>query len=285
MPTPGEVFQATPVSYGGGRVIASPFQFALTEDDNLQIVSANSVTGVALTIQGRRLSTAGKIEPFSFQHIPNTDRSTRSENFTLGAGSLLNLVIFVSSGAPRIGQTYVSARLIRGLSAATILLGGVLGGYVTAAQVLGYPGSPIKTSFEDGGVIRTLNGTDPAAGSEIHEVVPTGARWQLIALGATLACSGVGGVRRPTLVLAPGGAQVGFCPSNYDAPAGLSTIYPWAVGMTFSARVGSVQQSAGLPTEPLLVAGSSIDTQTLGFDAGDNWNAPTMVVREWLEVN
>ena len=40
-----QVFVAQPVAYAGNRVIASPFQFATSEDDNLQIVSANSLAG------------------------------------------------------------------------------------------------------------------------------------------------------------------------------------------------------------------------------------------------
>ena len=58
-------FPAAPVAvYGGTRVIASPFQFSLTDDDNLQIVSVNSLAGVvAPTISAALLGMVSHLSP------------------------------------------------------------------------------------------------------------------------------------------------------------------------------------------------------------------------------
>jgi hypothetical protein len=280
----GQVFAAQPLAYAGQRVIASPFQFATTEDDNLQIVSASSLAGVVLAIQGRRLSNAGAIEPFAMVHTPASDRSTRTENFKLGGGALLNLVIFAQTGSPAIGQTYASARIIRGLSAATVLLGGLLGGYVTAAQPLSYPGSPIVSSTDGEPPARFVQGTNPAGGSEISETVPTGARWELISFYAHLNTDASAGARRPGLVFWDGANPIYRTPQPLTvAPSSAGDFY-WSQGSPFTTAVLPDVSVANLPTNNRLLAGQRVATATNALTAGDDYSTPYFVVKEWLEV-
>lgn len=275
---------ASVASFGGGRVIASPFQFATTDDDNLQIVSANSLPGVVLTIQGRRFNEKGTIEAFSWIHVPSSDRTTTAENFKLGGGALLNLVIYASSGSPKIGQTYVSARMIRGLSGATLLLGALLGGYVTAAQPLAYPGSPIESSIAGGGVPRVITGTDPAAGQEFLETVPTGARWQLLAVTVSLTSSAVVTDRRSGLLVISNGVTLFRSPQTTTQAASLTRQQYWHPGAFFNPAILSDVPIAPLPQPLMLQAGDIFKTNTNNLDAADNYSAPTYTVREWLEV-
>jgi len=278
-------FPAAPVAvYGGQRIIASPFQFSTTDDDNLQIVSANSLAGVALTIQGRRLNEKGSIEAFSFLHIPTSDRVSRTENYKIGGGALLNLVVFASSGAPKIGQTYVSARIIRGLSAATIVLGGLLGGYVTAAQPLAYPGSPIQGSIEGGGVIRSIVGTDPAATTEASETVPTGARWQLLSWSIQFATSATPADRLVRLQLDDGTTPYADVPAPAVQAASNTWRYIFAQGISLTSIANAPNLIQAAPLDLPLLAGHRLRTATTTMQAGDNYSAPTFSVREWLEV-
>jgi len=280
-----QVFVAQPTAYASNRVIASPFQFATTEDDNLQIVSANSLPGVVLAIQGRRVTTAGNIEPFAFTHTPNSDRSTRTENYKLGAGALLNLVVFASSGTPKIGQTYVSARIIRGLASVTIVLGALLGGYVTANQPLSYPGSPIEHSLVPQWIARTVQGTNPAAGVEIAEVLPTGARWDLLAATMSLTTDATVIARRvffrvelstptPPITVA----------AVADQTASQTILYTWAQNLAYASVAGYTVFQAPLPSPMLLVGNGNFQTVTGLIQPGDNWAAPVYLIREWLDV-
>lgn len=158
-------FVASPVSSAAGRVIASPFQFYTTGEDNLRIVSSNSLAGVSLRVEARFIDPAGTISAQSWDHVPNSDRTPRTTDYRLGVGALLNLTVYASSGAPRIGQTFVMVQLIRGDAPAAIVLGTMLQGYVTAVQHLAWPGSPIQSSIEGGGYPRAIVGTTPAAGN------------------------------------------------------------------------------------------------------------------------
>lgn len=285
MATPrGTAYLATPFASPSTRVIASPFQFATTEDDNLQIVSANSQTGVVLAIQGRRLSPKGDIEPFAFVHVPNTDRSTKTENYKLGAGALLNLTIFALSGSPRIGQTYVSARMIRGLSGPVIILGALLGGYVTSAQVLAYPGSPIADSISGGGYTRLITGTDPAAGSDAVETVPTGVRWRLRSHQVLFTATAAAGDRKVALRLESGASLISISTLPGTIPPSGAAFCQWAPPMPLSTQIHASTLYAGIP-DAVLLAGHTITARVIqNGAAGDNFDAPVLTVDEWLEV-
>lgn len=285
MATPRErAFLATPFAGARGLIIA-PFQFETTEDDNLRLESANSLASVVLAIQGRRRTATGAIEPFAFVHTPNTDRSIRTQDYKLGAGAILNLTIFASSGAPVVGQAFVTARFIRGLGGATIVLGTLLAGYVTAVQHLAYPGSPITSSLDGAGVSRMLTGTDPAAGSSISETVPTGAVWKLVGLRAPLTCGPTAGPRRPGVTLQN---DVGI--SYFTSPQALTLAangvanFFWATGMALDTAIGVTNAMAGLPTESLLAAGYRIIVSSDGAQADDDYDPPRLQVREWLTV-
>lgn len=278
-------FIATPFAGPGARIIASPFQFATGEDDNLRIESANSLAGVVLAIQGRRLTPAGAIEPFAFVHTPNTDRSVKTQDYKLGQGALLNLTIFAQSGAPKIGQTYVSARFIRGLTGATIVLGTLLGNYCTAAQHLAYPGSPIESSIAGGGYFRTVQGTVPAAGGSVIETVPTGARWEVISALTIFASDATVATRRPFFVIDAGAADLFVVPSPGTIGASSSLYAQWAQGMTLGATVSALRAFNGIPMGNRLAAGERWKVHAENMQAGDQFTFVNYHVREWLEVS
>lgn len=277
-------FFAQPIPGAGGRVIASPFQFVTTGEDNLRVTSVNSLAGVQVKLQGRRLDGDGQIKPARWDHTPASDRTPTTTEIELGAGALLNLAIFASAGAPKVGQTFVIVQLIRGAGAAAIVLGTLLQGYVTSTQGLGWPGSPIESSIAGGGVIRTLLGTTPAAGAEISETVPTGARWQFLGGTIALQTNATVGDRRPVMTFQSGGFQIANAISPLAIPPSSLYGFAWGQGMTLSNALSTNIGQQGSPMDLPLLAGGTIQTFTLGLAAGDQYLAPQFQIREWLEV-
>jgi hypothetical protein len=202
-----QVFVGQPSIFGGARLLPSPSQFFLTGEDKLRVVSANSLVGVSLKVQWRTATLAGDVVPSSQDHTPNSDRTVNRQDYELGSGSLLNVTVFASAGAPLSGQTFVIVQLVRGDGPAAIVLGTLLAGYVTAVQALGFPGSPIASSTDGHGAIRTIIGTSPAAGVECAEVVPTGARWELVSFVATIVTSATVITRVPELYVDMAGSN------------------------------------------------------------------------------
>lgn len=275
---------ASPV-IGGGRLLPSPSQFYLTGEDRLRVVCCNSKAGVILKVQWRTALFSGEIVPNSETHTPTSDRTVYTEDLELGTGSLLNITVFAAAGSPLIGQTYVMVQLVRGVGAAAIVLGTLLAGYVTTTQALGFPGSPILSSVEGGAAYRRITGTTPAAGAEISEVVPNGARWQLLTVNALLTTSAAAGTRTPNLVITDGGVDYFGSGQPVGVGASAGSPYWWEQGMALAVQVGLIGSVAGLLIEGHMLAGHRFITRTSNLQAGDQWSAPSYLVREWLEVS
>lgn len=285
MPIVEKALIAPPLSTAAERVIASPFQFITSGEDNLRVVSVNSLAGVRLKIQGRWRNDRGQIEAFSHDHVPNSDRTVAKNEYTLGIGAVLNVVVFANAGTPVVGQTFVIVQLIRGTGAAAVVLGTLLQGYVTSTQGLAWPGSPIQSSTDSEPYVRNLVGTDPAAGSEIIETVPNGARWELVSFNAFMSKNAVNG--GPMELRKVVGADIFWqIVASHTQNAGTVINYNFAQGVnTVSAGPpGTGTSNHALPLNTHFVAGDKIQTSLVN-NAGDNWSPPAYTVKEWLEVN
>jgi hypothetical protein len=279
-------FVAQPLATAGGRVIVSPFQFQTTGEDNLRISGWASLSDVVLVVHGRRFDDEGRQHTFGHRVPLSGDRLVTTLDFALGSGYLVNMVAFTEGTAPKMGQVFASVKLIRGLSGATILVGALLQGYLTPVQVLAWPGSPLVNSHDGAGAVRVVSGTNPAAGSEISETVPTGARWLLTALAFTLVTDATVALRQPTL-LYDGGSATDFFRSGSPGSqtASQTNSYQFAGGMPLATLVGTIAVLAGLPDAHVLLPGHRFRTATANLQAGDDYATPIYVVREWLEVD
>jgi hypothetical protein len=278
------VFPAERGVFATGQPAIAPSPFYVTGEDRLRIVCVNTLADVRLKIQARMATRDGHTVANSWDHAPTSDRVATSTDMELGAGALLNVTVFVSAGSPLSGQTYVIAQLVRGIGAAAIVLGTILGGYVTSTQALGFPGSPIASSIEGGGYIRTIAGTQPAAGTDFQESVPTGARWELLRLFNYLVASAVAGTRVPYFELISSAAVSAAIGPAANTTAAQTINYTWAPNLPVVADVANGFSVQPTPGHPILLAGDSFRSATFGMLAGDQWNVPRYVVREWLEV-
>ena len=277
-------FVASPIASAGQRVITSPFQFYTSGEDHLRLTVVNSAAGVVVRLRGRFVDRAGVIGPLEQDLAPTTDRTATTVALQLGVGAVLNVDVFAASGTPQRGQTYVILHLVRGLGGAAIVLGTLLRGYVTANQHQAWPGSPLESSLEGQGVIRQIVGTNPAAGVEIAESVPTGARWRLVTFIALLATNAVIAARVPYLVVIVAGSSSAFFPPVASVPQSASQYVQWFNGYAPFTVGGTTAQAGSAPTQLLLPGGSTLQTFTENLQAGDDWSFPTLLVEEWLEV-
>lgn len=286
------VIQATPATPAlpGAGILATPFQFVLSGTENLQVVSANSLAGCVITIQGRLLLPSGSIQPFSFQHTPNIDRSQKVEHFALGGGTLLTVVAFASSGTPVRGQTFVQITVIQGLTGASIVLGTLLQGYVTSVEQLAWPGSPIQSSLSGRGWLHQVSLTTPGAGvPNAFVVAPTRARWRVQNVTTNFTTDGTAGNRFILLFFDVLGVQVQHLPLNNNIGPGANVLCSWTAG----AGAGFVvDPSTGLAFASLaigpgveLAGGDDIGLALLNIKPADNLVAQVAIVEEWLDLH
>jgi len=278
-----QLFPAAPAVIEG-RASPSPFHFLFTGEDNFQLESWNSAAGVTVAVHGRMWLPNEGIRPFSFAHTPRTDRTLASEFLFTGEGYLLNLAVFASTGTPRVGQTFISLHVVRGMGNAVYRLATVVQGYVTRSQELAFPGSPVVTSEEGGGVIRTITGTDPAANVNWAETVPTGARWHVLGVSARLVTAAGGSNRQGLLVVSSGTSTLGIFPIAATQPPSGSHLWYWWNGTPLDSLISGEAFLGGIPVDLILLAGETVSGLVNNVGAGDDWEAPTLRVREWLEA-
>jgi len=262
--------------------IAMPAPFFMSGEDSLELGILCGATGETLTCAGRFMTIDRQIRTFEMRVVPSAARVMTTVVESLGQGWLLNFTAWPTSGNPNYGEMWARVRVLRGRSGATSILGTLAYGYVTLQQGISFPGTTFRNPLEGPGRIRSITGTDPAAGVEISETVPTGARWRLIAFRALLVTDATVANRFP-LLLIDDGVSTNFASDPPEAQVA-SGSWSWVFGggVTRLAGVSAVRAWA-MANNLTLLAGSRIRTQTVGIVAGDNWGAPQLLVEEWLE--
>lgn len=273
-----------PMADSAIALMKEPHAVFLTSADHLRISSWNSLSTVTtLTLTGRFLTLRGEIFDFQDRHTPNTDRTIATSLISVGAGWLLD-VRAVSNGAPLIGQVFVRVEVVRGRSGGVTPLKVLCQGCCNAVQALAWPGSPIVTTIERPGALRSITGTNPAAGAESSETVPTGARWRLLSYYIELITSAAAGSRRPMLIVDDGTNVEAYVPHEWNVGASSTARFTFAPGLRALSGIGTVPAPMMIPDVTVLLAGHRVRTDTLAFDAGDNYAAPQLLVEEWLEA-
>lgn len=277
------VIQASPIPIGGGRVIASPFQFAVTGEDHLRVAAWNTQPGARVGITWRFIDAAtNEIKVGQDTLVPTSNAAINIKNVPLSAGFILNLII-TASGDPKLGQTFVRVLLMRGFTGALLAVGTMLQGYVTTQQVLAWPGSPIANSDSVEGHLASPALTPLGVGVGATVDVPAGLHWTLLAATITALTSGVAGLRRGVVL-------VGFAGANYmvyhpqTVGPGLAWNFSWATGLTGNADMTNQGASAPLATPTSLDAFCSIVISIFNNQAGDAYVADGLAVRQRLEV-
>lgn len=263
--------------------IPPPAALYISRDDRLFIASFNSNTLAVLNLRGRYLDTNGDVIPFSFRHTPNTDRSSSIEEFSLAEGFLLDLMILAEAGGPlRRGATYVQAGIQRGGAGFTNQFAQLISDYMSCAHNPSWPAGAWVHAIEGPGLLRSITGTDPAAGAEISETVPTNARWRLINFGFDLVTDATAATRRPRLDFNDGSADFLRIEHGETLIASLTGRFDSFPGLGVYSRLNNTFRLQVIP-ELILSAGFVISTATTSLQAGDNYGAPRMLVEEWIE--
>jgi len=173
--------------------------------------------------------------------------------------------------------------VVRGLASSALELSTLAQGYVTSKQRLGWPGGIFGSSLDGGGALRVISGTTPAAGANISETVPTGARWELLAVHFLFTTSAAVANRVVALGFNNGGQVYQYFMNQQNQAASLGWEYVFGQGLP-ALNAGSLLVAiAGLAVGNRLLAGDLIQTFTAAIQAADQFSQVRLVVREWIE--
>jgi hypothetical protein len=252
-------------------------------DEQLFVNAWNSAAGAVLVLRWRILRADGAIVTDNQSFALTSARAINSQLFPLCEGTLLGVTISVSGATPKRGQTFVQVGIARGAVASAEQGSLLISDYCTASDFAGWPGGEQRAPSDGAGFLRSITGTDPAAGVEISETVPTNARWRLLAITATLVTSAVVGSRFPELIVDDGASTYYRQNAQSSQAASLTVVYSGNNGSWSGQNVGT-RQVWPLANEMELAAGHRIRTSTTNIDGGDNWSAPQYLVEEWIDV-
>ena len=270
-------------------VIPPAFRFGLpagavyiSDDEHLRLSVLNAAAGVRLAIEARFMAMDGSVQTIRAELAPTSDRVLSQTIAGLRDGWLIHGHVRPLSGGVRVGQCYARVEVVRGRTGDVQPVATLAQGYVTDSSWLAWPAADSRDSTEGRGCIRSITGTDPAAGAEISETVPTNARWNLIALFALIVTDATVANRIPGLILDDGTNVFYQVGTNVSTAASTTGRYAWAsgngaFGETASNKIGT------LPVPMTLLGGYRIRTSTGSIQAGDNWGAPQLLVEEWIE--
>lgn len=130
-------------------------------------------------------------------------------------------------------------------------------------------------------IYKTITGPDPAVGQNILITVPLLVQWQYESLKIVLVTAAGGVVRTPKLTVEDAvGVVLGeyILPTLSAANTGTYTIMPESfIGLT---QVNNATFPLSIPL-PRLGPGFKLRTVTTSLQAGDNYSAPILYVKEY----
>jgi hypothetical protein len=261
--------------------VPPPNAIYMSLDDQLYLFVVPSVV-CTLRVVYRLLLPTGELKIGEFDVTTVATRSPQAQVQNLGEGFLLSVNVYCLTQALRRGQVYVKFVFIRGGLTTTVLGQTICQGYVTEYTSLFYPYGPGGYELEGRGSIRSVTGTTPAAGAEIHETVPAGACWNLIAITCTLATSATVANRQPTLNLYDGSNRLWAVVPATIITASSSGTFDFVQGIPPQASVFG-NTVFPIPNYVPMPAGYYFSTSTGGLQVADQWAAPQYLVEEWLQ--
>jgi hypothetical protein len=255
----------------------------LGRNDRIFIRTHNAGTGVTIGIRARTMEPDGSIKEHAWTTVPTTARVLSTDSFDVGEAVLVGLTARAEAGTVRRGQCFVQLGIARGGTLVSELSTVLISGYVTGDGLVAWPGGTLRDSVDGPGMLRSVTGTNPGAGSQVSETVPTNTRWLLRALRMSLVTSAVVAVRRVHVIVDDGATTQLEVTAGDSQAASLTQLYhagSWGYAPALADTVAVIP----MPPDVWLLQGWRVRTTLTNGDAGDDFGAPQLLVEEWIEV-
>jgi len=241
-----------------------------------------SVAGVTVRMNFHRFSASGLPLVAQLTLSPTSDRAESTATVAVAACELLQVTVEISAGSVRRGQCYVQVFTQHDTGASAVITARLIGGYLEDGNRLTWPIDTPQHSLSGRGALRSITGTNPDAGVEISETVPTNARWIVHGVRARLVTDSTVANRVPRFVFTDGTSAL----INQEVPAAQTASQTRDYNVTGSGTAQAVVNSNVLVPLPLrvpMLQGWQIVTATANLQAGDNWGAPVLFIEELIE--
>jgi hypothetical protein len=125
--------------------------------------------------------------------------------------------------------------------------------------------------------------SDPVAGANWTQTVPTNRRWQILTVRYQLITDITAPLRRTYLAASAGATETYRIPSASTQAASLTNNYLWMVGTIREAAAINLFSFQLMPPNIILPEGSTIQSATDNLAPGDQYDSIFIYVMEWIE--
>lgn len=247
----------------------------------LRLSLTTSDSNVTLYCSFAVMDQEGNINPGIFSVTPSATYTVSVADYPLPLGWLTRVSLFATpSELPR-GVVYGSVDYHNHLSKPLSGIHRILSSYVSDEFKPNWPPGVQEHSLSGHGRLRVLSISNPSAGADISQAVPSGARWLPLALQATLTTDANVATRIPFLLITDGSADLALAAHGYSSAASNAVQFSFSAGS--HSHTGTPLQTWSLIHPFHLYTGWTIGTETQSIQVGDQWSAIRLTVEEWLE--
>lgn len=277
-PLPGDI-----VTFKGKRIDQPSFLY-LSRDDKIVVRSICSVAGIQIGIRIRVLLPEGRLTDHEFFHSPNSNRTVATSIFEGVEGFIVGAAAILTAGTAQRGQVFLQMGFMRGTATDLAVMQMPLSNYLQNSFAVDMIEDENMGSVEGPGAILSVAQSNPAAGADFIVTVPTGARWRVQKLFATLVTSAAVATRSVDLIVDDGANILWQMSAGVTQAASLTDNYILDPGGTFRGTDGLTPANVHHPLGPIVLsAGMRIRSSTASIQAADQWSAIRTLVEEWQE--
>lgn len=244
--THGTAFEIEVVSYG--ETTEKIEITGITRDATITLVHANDGTGVKNT------------EVFRIPDIP-IFLSVHTESASILPGELYAQVFLRANGEK---------------------LHLLISGYISTDAGLAWPGGKHEGPLDGGGLIKLVTGTTPAAGANWSETVPNEELWLVNSIRTQFTTDATVATRNVTLRVSLGVSKILDLAPIESQTASQIRSYTWMPAPGDVDPSVSTFKINTLPLQFYALPTTVISVDTSQLKAGDQWAAPTLIVKKWV---
>jgi len=262
--------------------VPPPAPLYIGPQEQLIIDLYNSVAAQIISLTYRLLLPNGEVHQGLRFLNPPADRSLSQTVLPLAEGWLLSLQMIPTGPVTLRGQCFTRVRLVAGALGVAPSIAQLFSDYLEAAHGASWPTGRSISWLDGRGMIRSITGTNPAAGVEIIETVPAGARWRFIGIHAQLTTAVAVANRTVRWAIDDGASVMLFTTDSLLQPALTTENHEAGAYGTLLAST-TILNIAPFPPDVYMLAGWRIRSATINLQPADDWGAPQLMVEEWLE--
>lgn len=249
--------------------------------DNIRVlIYTTRVAATPIVVLINQLLADGSIvrtvEQFNADNAPFPADKT----IALTEGLLLGIQVYTTTNSVRRGEVFCRVELQTGSLANADGLTPLTTGYLSGGNILNFPISQPESALSGEGASFSIVGADPALGADIEQDFDANAYTDLLAGEFTLIADGTVANRTVVVTIQSSGVVVAILNARTVQTAGQTRVYQLWFGENLPADT-TTRFFIGLPAK-LPPGQMSVFVTATNLQAGDNFNAPSFVVRQLI---